>query len=169
MPLGCSSKCLGNAVVVDLEEDPMKGHAGTSALLLLVSGQPCLAQTNPPPAVHDFKPASSNQPGRQYPQVNSEGRVRARLVAPEAQSVLLDIGGVKHPMTKGEDGEDETGWPSQGKTNLIMDNLIAEGKARPLIIVMDNGTWAVPGQERPRPPAPPAGGAPGAPGQRPAN
>ena len=36
-------------------------------------------------------------------------------------------------------GEDETGWPSQGKTHLIMDNLIAEGKAKPFIIVMDNG------------------------------
>ena len=61
-------------------------------------------------------------------------------------------------------GEDETGWPSQGKTNLIVDNLIAEGKARPFIIVMDNGTWAMPGQQRPA--APPAGAAPG---QRPAN
>ena len=61
-------------------------------------------------------------------------------------------------------GEDETGWPSQGKTNLIMDNLIAEGKAKPFIIVMDNGTWAMPGQARPA--APPAGAAPG---QRPAN
>ena len=49
-------------------------------------------------------------------------------------------------------GEDETGWPSQGKTNLIMDNLIAEGKARPFIIVMDNGTWAMPGQARPAAP-----------------
>ncbi len=46
-------------------------------------------------------------------------------------------------------GEDETGWPNQGKTNLIMDNLIAEGKARPFIIVMDNGTWSMPGQNRP--------------------
>lgn len=46
-------------------------------------------------------------------------------------------------------GEDETGWPNQGKTNLIMDNLIAEGKAKPFIIVMDNGTWSMPGQTRP--------------------
>ena len=36
-------------------------------------------------------------------------------------------------------GEDETGWGSQGRTNLIMDNLIAEGKSKPFIIVMDNG------------------------------
>ena len=208
---------------------------------------PGLWRTPARSAANDFKPASSNQPGKEYPQVNSEGRVRARIVAPQAQSVLLDIGAVKYPLTKGEDGawigesapqdegfhyyqlvidsaqvpdpgslyfygasrwgsgvevpakdqdfyalknvphgqirqdlyfskvndtmrrcfvytppdydkntttrypvlylqhgggEDETGWPGQGKTNLIMDNLIAEGKAKPFIIVMDNGTWA---------------------------
>ena len=36
-------------------------------------------------------------------------------------------------------GEDETGWGNQGHANLIMDNLIAEGKAKPFIIVMENG------------------------------
>jgi enterochelin esterase-like enzyme len=35
--------------------------------------------------------------------------------------------------------EDETGWASQGKAGLILDNLIAAGKAVPMIIVMDNG------------------------------
>ena len=234
------------------------------------------AQTEPTAAASDFKPATSNQPGREYPQVNSEGRVRARVVAPDAHTVLLDIGAVKYPMTKGADGawigdsnpqdegfhyyqlvidgaqvpdpgslyfygasrwgsgvevpakdqdfyalknvphgqirehlyfsksnnamrrcfvytppgydadptkrypvlylqhgggEDETGWPSQGRTNLIMDNLIAEGKAMPFIIVMDNGTWRMPGQarpaapprrdERPQGPWPPAGWADG--------
>lgn len=33
-------------------------------------------------------------------------------------------------------GEDERGWATQGKTDLIMDNLIAAGKAKPMIIVM---------------------------------
>lgn len=33
-------------------------------------------------------------------------------------------------------GEDETGWATQGKTNLILDNLIAAGKAKPMLIVM---------------------------------
>jgi enterochelin esterase-like enzyme len=33
-------------------------------------------------------------------------------------------------------GEDETGWANQGKANLILDNLIAEGKAKPMLIVM---------------------------------
>ncbi len=33
-------------------------------------------------------------------------------------------------------GEDERGWAMQGKTDLIMDNLIAAGKAKPMLIVM---------------------------------
>ena len=222
-------------------------------LLLTFSASLCLAQESQPAEVNDFKPASSNQPGLQYPQVNSEGRARIRIVAPQAQSVRCDLGG-GISLTKGEDGawvgttrpldegfhyyqitidgaqvpdpgsmffygcgrwgsgieipakdqqfyalkdvphgqirqnlyyskvtdawrrcfvytppdydkdlakrypvlylqhgggEDETGWSVQGKTNLIMDNLIAEGKARPFIIVMDNGTWRMPGQDRP--------------------
>ena len=36
-------------------------------------------------------------------------------------------------------GENEYGWAAQGHTAQIMDNLIAEGKAVPCIIVMDNG------------------------------
>ena len=36
-------------------------------------------------------------------------------------------------------GENETGWSAQGKTGIIMDNLIAAGKATPSIIYMDNG------------------------------
>ncbi|MEO6080757.1 MAG: alpha/beta hydrolase-fold protein, partial [Steroidobacteraceae bacterium] len=34
-------------------------------------------------------------------------------------------------------GEDETMWGTQGRTGLIMDNLIAAGKAKPFIIVME--------------------------------
>ena len=239
---------------------------------ILFVGGICLAQTNQTTA-EDFKPSSANQPGKQYPQVNSEGRVRARIAAPQALKVQLDIGAVKYDMTKdtggvwtGESkpqdegfhyyqlwidgaavpdpgslyfygasrwgsgvevpakdqdfyalknvphgqireqpyfsksnnsmrrcfvytppgydqetttrypvlylqhggGEDETGWPNQGKTNLIMDNLIAEGKAKPFIIVMDNGTWSMPAQsrpprqgERPSGPWPPTGWADG--------
>jgi enterochelin esterase-like enzyme len=220
-------------------------HALTASVLMLILSSPlCLAQTNQPAGVNDFKPASSNQAGKEYPQVNSEGRVRARLVAPQAQSVLLDIGGARYPLAKGEGGawvgdsqpqvegfhyyqliidgapvpdpgsmffygasrmgsgieipakdqdfyalkdvphgqirqnlyyskvtrawrrcfvytppdydsnlkarypvlylqhgmgEDETGWGVQGKANLILDNLIAEKTAVPMIIVMDNG------------------------------
>jgi len=245
-----------------------------SVLLAVVSvGGICLAQADQTMAVEDFKPASTNQPGREYPRVNSEGRVRARISAPDAQRVQLDISAVKYDLTKDENGvwtgdsdpqdegfhyyqlwidgaavpdpgslyfygasrwgsgieipagdqdfyalrnvphgqmreqlyfskvndsvrrcfvytppgydqditkrypvlylqhgggEDETGWPNQGKTGLIMDNLIAGGKARPFIIVMDNGTWRWPENvprprrgERPRGSWPPEGWADG--------
>jgi enterochelin esterase-like enzyme len=36
-------------------------------------------------------------------------------------------------------GEDETAWSTQGHANLIMDNLIADGKIKPFIIVMTYG------------------------------
>jgi enterochelin esterase-like enzyme len=214
-------------------------------LAAIATGGTCLAQTNQPADANDWKPSSLNQPGRQYPQVTSDGRVRTSITAPQAQKVELDIGAVRYPLTKDEKGvwtggeskpqdegfhyyqiwvdgaavpdpgslyfygasrwgsgvecpakdqdfyavkdvphgqirqvlyyskstnatrrcfvytppeydkdttkrfpvlylqhgggEDETGWPSQGKTHLIMDNLIAEGKAKPFIIVMDNG------------------------------
>jgi enterochelin esterase-like enzyme len=36
-------------------------------------------------------------------------------------------------------GEDERGWAIQGKTDLIMDNLIADKKAVPMIVVMVDG------------------------------
>ena len=220
----------------------MKSRLLLLAVVSTITGQLCVAQTNQP--ADDWKPATSNQQGKQYPQVNSENRVRARVVAPQAQSVLLDLGGVRYPLTKGEDGawvgdsrpqdegfhyyqlnidgaqvpdpnslyyygasrwgsgieipahdqdfyalknvphgqlreviyfaktsnanrhcfvytppdydkdpnkrfpvlylqhgagEDETGWGNQGHAGLIMDNLIADGKARPFIIVMENG------------------------------
>ena len=194
--------------------------------------------------VEDFKPASSNQEGKQYPMVNSQRMVRARISAPEATFVGLDIAGKIYEMTKDENGvwtgtsapqdegfhyyqlnidgasvpdpgslyyygasrwgsgieipsadqdfwqvknvpqgsmsevfyyssytekmrrchvylpneyftnptkkfpvlylqhgmgENEYGWAEQGHTAQIMDNLIAEGKAVPCIIVMDNG------------------------------
>jgi enterochelin esterase-like enzyme len=221
----------------------MKTKLSLLALGSMLASPLCTAQTNEP-VVEDFKPSSLNQPGKQYPQVNSEGRVRARIVAPQAQSVALDIGAVKYPLTKGDDGawigesrpqdegfhyyqvvidgaqvpdpsslyfygasrwgsgvevpakdqdfyalkdvphgqlrevlyfsttgnsnrhcfvytppdydkdpnkrfpvlylqhgmgEDETGWGNQGHANLIMDNLIADGKTKPFIIVMENG------------------------------
>lgn len=215
----------------------------TILILALLAGLAAVAQQTEP-VVEDFKPSSLNQPGKQYPQVNSERRVRVRVVAPQAQSVVFDfLGGAKYPLAKGEDGawvgvtrpqdegfhyyqlvidgagvpdpgtlyfyggnrwgsavevpahdadvyalrdvphgqlrqtlypsknananlrcfvytppdyekeqskrypvlylqhgggEDETGWGSQGYAGLIMDNLLAEGKARPFIIVMAN-------------------------------
>ncbi len=213
--------------------------------------------------IEDFKPSSTNQPGRDYPMVNSEGRVRVQIKAPEAKRVQLDISAVKYDLVKdtagiwtGESapqdegfhyyqlwidgaavpdpnslyfygasrwgsgievpakdqdfyalknvphgqirevyyfskvnnsirrcfvytpadydlnvnkrypvlylqhggGEDETGWSRQGRVNFIMDNLIAEGKSVPFIIVMDNGNWQWPANvPRPKPGERPAG------------
>lgn len=36
-------------------------------------------------------------------------------------------------------GESERGWTEQGHANFILDNLIAQGKSDPMIVVMDNG------------------------------
>ncbi|GAA5030995.1 hypothetical protein GCM10011506_21690 [Marivirga lumbricoides] len=36
-------------------------------------------------------------------------------------------------------GEDQSGWATQGKANLILDNLIAENKAKPMVIAMMDG------------------------------
>ena len=48
-------------------------------------------------------------------------------------------------------GEDETGWVKQGRANFILDNLIAEGKASPMIIVMAYGYARYPGVPEPDP------------------
>jgi enterochelin esterase-like enzyme len=103
----------------------MKNTILTLALLPVVSGVLAIAQppqaapggrgaARPPveidktPPVEDFKPSALNAvvngQTRQYPEVNSQGRVRTTLKAPTAQTVLLDIGGVRYPMTKGDDG-----------------------------------------------------------------
>lgn len=219
------------------------------ASVLLLAGGLCSAQTDKPTIIEDFKPSTLNQPGQEYPQVNSQGYARFRIKAPEAQSVVvsLGLGGTRGgtPLTKGPDtlwvgttagpmdegfhyyhltidggvfndpgtlnfygstrwesgieipahdqdfyalknvphgrvqqilfpsastntsrrafvytppdydkqkkkrypvlylqhgwGEDETAWSNQGRANLIMDNLIAEGKINPFIIVMTYG------------------------------
>ena len=40
----------------------------------------------------DFRPNVMNQPGQEYPQVNSEGYARFRIVAPDAKSVIVSLG-----------------------------------------------------------------------------
>ena len=221
----------------------MKTTLSASALILIILWESlCLAQTPPAMDVNDFKPASTNVPGLQYPQVNSEGRAMFRVNAPNARSVVVSLRNTA--LTKGDDGvwtartepldpgfhyyqiivdglgvadpgsdsffgsssmrsgieipekgvdfydakdvphgdvrvkwyfskitnawrrcfiytppdydrntsarypvlylqhgagEDETAWSRQGRMNFILDNLIAEGKAKPMIVVMDNG------------------------------
>ena len=245
----------------------MKKYFFVFVLILAMSGFVGFAQNS---VVEDFKPSTVNQPGKEYPMVNSEGRVRVQIKAPGATKVQLDISAVKYDLKKdtagvwiGESapqdegfhyyqlwvdgaavpdpgslyfygasrwgsgieipakdqdfyanknvphgqviekiyyskvndamrrcfiytppgynkdiqkrypvlylqhggGENETGWAAQGKAGLIMDNLIAEGKAVPFIIVMDNGTWSMQGPPRGERPAggewPPKGWADG--------
>lgn len=45
------------------------------------------------PAIkEDFKPSALNQPGQEFPQVNSQGYVRFRIIAPAADSVRVSLG-----------------------------------------------------------------------------
>ena len=70
-------------------------------LVALFCAQPSMAQDGVP--ADDWKSASSNQAGKEYPKVNSEGRVLFRIEAPEAQSVGVSFRD-SNEFTKGEDG-----------------------------------------------------------------
>lgn len=61
-------------------------------------------------------------------------------------------------------GEDERGWSNQGRMSFIMDNLLAERKARPMLVVMEQGYARRPGDPDPSAVPPPR---PAAPGQNP--
>ncbi|MDN4631270.1 alpha/beta hydrolase-fold protein [Sphingomonas sp. PsM26] len=64
-----------------------------AALLMAgISAFPLGAQTVAPSISEDFKPSSLNQPGQQYPQVNSQGYARFRIVAPDATAVKVSLG-----------------------------------------------------------------------------
>ena len=63
-------------------------------------------------------------------------------------------------------GEDERGWPNQGRVGFILDNLIAERKARPMLVVMEQGYARRPGDAAPVP-GPPRPAAPGRPPRAP--
>src|SRR5208283_5384753 len=208
--------------------------------LLIIGGLSANAQTNAP--TDGAKPASSNVPGVQFPQVDSERHAHFHIVAPDATNVSVSLSGGRG--TKGDDGvwtittrplapgfhyytlsidgatvsdpasdsyfgtgkmssaievpspgedfylpkdvphgdirahyyfakstglirrcfvytppdydtnlasrypvlylqhgmgEDARGWPTQGRVEFILDNLIAEGKAKPMLVVMDDG------------------------------
>ena len=218
----------------------------TIMMVAILTGGVCFAQVDPSEVIEDFKPSSLNQPGQEYPQVNSQRHARFQIVAPDAKSVSVSLGGrggtpliqmddgtwlgtTARPLDEGfhyyhlnvdggtfndpgalnfygstrwesgieipahdqefyalkdvphgrvqqilfpskstgtsrrafiytppdydKDltkrypvlylqhgwGEDETAWSNQGKCNLIMDNLIAEDKITPFLIVMTYG------------------------------
>ena len=72
-----------------------------SAVLMTVGIYSLKSQVS---VIEDFKPSSANQPGKEYPKVNSEGRVRVQLSAPGARLVQIDIGAVKYDLTRDENG-----------------------------------------------------------------
>jgi len=228
-------------------------YKSLALLLFSASGSLlCLGQTNTAAVVEDFKTTPTTQQEQKFPQVNSEGRVRVSISAPQALKVQLDIAAVKYDLVKDEKGvwtgesapqdvgfhyyqlnidgasvpdpgslyyygasrwgsgieipakdqdfyalknvphgqlretqyfsktsnsvrrvfiytppgydknnqkypvlylqhgmgENETGWGNQGHTGLIMDNLIAEGKSLPFIIVMENSSVNMGGAPR---------------------
>lgn len=69
----------------------MNLKSSTIALAVTFLGAVCSVQAQNTP-LEDFKPSSLNQPGQQYPQVNSQGYARFRIVAPRAQNVVVSLG-----------------------------------------------------------------------------
>ena len=58
-------------------------------------------------------------------------------------------------------GEDERVWIEMGRTNVILDNLLAQGKVKPMIVVMETSATGAPDAPGGRPGitgAPPVGG-----------
>ncbi len=80
-------------------------------------------------AKEDFKPNLTNQPGKQYPMVNSEGAVRVQLRAPGATSVQIDLGG-RYEMTKDENGV-WTGTTRPQDVGFHYYQIIVDGTAMP--------------------------------------
>lgn len=85
----------------------MKKHLTALVVIAVLSFSQCIAQTETT-VKDDFKPSTLNQPGQEYPQVNSQGYARFRIMAPEAKTVVvsLGLGGTRGgtPLTKNEDG-----------------------------------------------------------------
>lgn len=74
---------------------------------LMITSTIGMGQEGEPTIKEDFKPSALNQPGQDYPQVNSQGYARFRVTAPQAQnvSVSLGLGGRGGTtLTKAEDG-----------------------------------------------------------------
>ena len=80
-------------------------------------------------AIEDFKPNATNQPGKQYPMVNSQGAVRVQLRAPGATSVQIDLGR-RYEMTKDENGV-WTGTTAPQDVGYHYYQIIVDGTAMP--------------------------------------
>ena len=69
----------------------MKFNAATLTFVLFCYATG-MAQTNAHTVTEDFKPSTLNQPGKEYPQVNSQGYARFKIEAPAADSVRVSLG-----------------------------------------------------------------------------
>jgi enterochelin esterase family protein len=58
-----------------------------------------------------------------------------------------DGSAVRYPVLYliGGGGDDDTAWATVGRAGFILDNLLATGKARPMIVVFPNGNLNLPG------------------------
>src|ERR1700743_3791344 len=68
-----------------------------------------ISQAQTSAIIEDFKPSTFNQPFQEYPQVNSQGYARFRIVAPKADSIKVTLGLTGQGqsgtvLTKGADG-----------------------------------------------------------------
>ncbi|HKM92667.1 MAG TPA: hypothetical protein VJY41_03355, partial [Prolixibacteraceae bacterium] len=70
----------------------MKKYSILLILLLSLLGWQSKAQTDNTVIIEDFKASTLNQPGKEYPQVNSQGYARFKIEAPQAQSVVVSLG-----------------------------------------------------------------------------
>ena len=68
----------------------MKKYSLIFSLLFIISVSFCFAQDAE--IKEDFQPSTLNQPGQEYPQVNSQGYARFKINAPEAQNVHVSLG-----------------------------------------------------------------------------
>ncbi|AMR32300.1 esterase [Mucilaginibacter sp. PAMC 26640] len=85
----------------------MKRKSLAILIAVMLTSVICYSQNSQPAVLEDFKPSVVNQPGQEYPQVNSQGYVRFRIMAPKADSIKVSLGlggrgGTK--LAKGADG-----------------------------------------------------------------
>ena len=122
-----------------------RAHAETTQPLVSTQGATAIPQTGYTSAVPATYQAASAQPGT-VTRLDYESRDYVRDSAPITKTayVYTPYGYESHPekqypvlYLQHGGGETETGWIWQGKVNYIMDNLIAAGKCREMIIVMN--------------------------------
>jgi len=72
----------------------MKPHMKKTCIILalLLTVGLAYSQNDNAAIAEDFKPSVLNQPGQEYPQVNSQGYARFRITAPYADSVKVSLG-----------------------------------------------------------------------------